>query len=171
MPTNTVTISPEIIASTKGAREEATSQGTTLALFEDNSESLTKSGVSLRQLKFLEVYADTFDLSQAAKAAGTRLLKDETKGDLNKWYATNPTFKKQIDNINDSAFKAIELRGVKLAEKLEDDIAYAKEMVRGEDGFKWLTPLAQLYKVAASLQPKQEKVTVAAKGVQIVIND
>ena len=34
-------------------------------------------------------------------------------------------------------------------------------MMKGEDGFKWL--MAQLYKVAG-LQPKQEKVTVAAKS-------
>jgi len=171
MSTNPVNISPEIIASTKAVREKATSQDTTLALFEDNSESLTKSGVSLRQLKFLEVYADTFDLSQAAKAAGTRLLKDETKGDLNRWYANNPTFKKQIDDINGAAFEALEAKGVQLVSKLSEDIAYAREMVRGEDGFKWLTPLAQLYKVVAGLQPKKEKVMVAAKGISIVIED
>ena len=171
MSTNPVPLSPEIIASTKTQREEATSEATTLAIFEDNNESLTKSGVSLRQLKFLEVYADTFDLSQAAKAAGTRILKDESKGEFNRWVSGNTAFRRQLDSINDAAFKAIELRGVRLAEKLEEDIAYAREMMKGEDGFKWLTPLAQLYKVVAGLQPKQEKVTVAAKGVQIVIND
>ncbi len=171
MSTNQVTVSPHIIASTKTQRDEATSSATTLAIFNDNDESLTEGGVSLRQLKFLEVYADTFDLSQAAKAAGTRILKDESKGEFNRWVSGNSEFRRQLYSINDAAFKALKAKGVQLVSKLAEDIAYASEMIRGEEGFKWLAPLAQLYKVAASLQPKQEKVTVAAKGISITIQD
>lgn len=96
---------------------------------------------AIKQLSFIEAFQeDPSDEKAAIQAAG---IVPKT---LQNWKKNCPHFVEEINRIYKDYGAAIRMTGASAARKFAEDLDYMSEQLRGEDGVKYASPLAQMHK-------------------------